>query len=101
MLVDRDGRRVPPPGPRGLHAKLRQRRVLLAAGLAAIEFLAWRSGTPTSWRSCCSALLAVPPTLHRRQLPQGAARGRLDRGVRAGLLALVVVAIAVTSSSCS
>jgi hypothetical protein len=40
VVVDRDGKRVPPPEPRGLHAKLRQRRVLLAAGLAAIEFLA-------------------------------------------------------------
>ena len=40
VVVDRDGKRVPPPGPRGFHAKLRQRRVLLAASLAAVEFLA-------------------------------------------------------------
>ena len=40
VVIDRDGRRVPPSAPRGFHAKLRQRRVMLAVGLAVVEFLA-------------------------------------------------------------
>jgi hypothetical protein len=98
VVVDRDGRRVPPPGPRGLHAKLRQRRVMLAAVLAAIEFLGVAWWGASVFTLVLFGLLAVAAYLFAgRQLPQGALReGAWIVAFAQGLLALIVVAIPVT-----
>jgi hypothetical protein len=98
VVVDRDGRRVPPPGPTGLHAKLRERRVLFAGGLAALEFLAvawWGADTITL---VLFGLLAVAAYYFAgRQLKPGLLReGAWIIAFAQGLLALVVVAIPVT-----
>jgi len=98
VVVDRDGRRVPPPGPRGLHAKLRQRRVLLAAVLAAIEFLGIAFWHADLLALVLFALLAVAAYWFvGRQLPPGAIReAAWIVAFAQGLLALVAVAIPVT-----
>ena len=98
VVVDRDGRRVPPPGPRGLHAKLRQRRVVLAGVLAAIEFLGVAWWGASVFTLVLFGLLAVAAYLFAgRQLPQGALReGAWIVAFAQGLLALIVVAIPVT-----
>ena len=98
VVVDRDGRRVPPPGPRGLHAKLRQRRVLLAGALAAIEFLGVAFWHADLLALVLFALLAVTAYWFvGRQLPQGSIReGAWIVAFAQGLLALVAVAIPVT-----
>jgi hypothetical protein len=98
VVVDRDGRRVPPPGPRGLHGKLRRRRVLLAAGLAAIEFLGVAFWHADLLALVLFALLAVAAYWFAgRQLPQGSIReGAWIVAFAQGLLALVAVAIPVT-----
>ena len=71
VVVDRDGKRLPPPGPRGLHARLRQRRVVLAAGLAAIEFLAVAFWHADLFALVLFALLAVTAYWFAgRQLPR-------------------------------
>jgi hypothetical protein len=98
VVVDRDGRRVPPPGPKGLHAKLRERRVLFAGGLAALEFLAvawWGADTITL---VLFGLLAVAVYYFAgRRLKPGLLReGAWIVAFAQGLLALVVVAIPVT-----
>ena len=98
VVVDRDGQRVPPPGPRGLHAKLRQRRVLLAGILAAIEFLGVAFWHADLLALVLFALLAVSAYWFvGRQLPQGSLReGAWIVAFAQGLLALVAVAIPVT-----
>ena len=98
VVVDRDGRRVPPPGPRGLHAKLRLRRVLLAGILAAIEFLGVAFWLADLLALVLFALLAVTAYWFvGRQLPQGSLReGAWIVAFAQGLLALVAVAIPVT-----
>ena len=98
VVVDRDGRRVPPAGPRGLHGQLRQRRVMLAAGLAALEVLAVLNWGASTFTLVLFALLAVAAYYFvGRQLPQGAIReGAWIVAFAQGLLALVVVAIPVT-----
>jgi hypothetical protein len=98
VVVDRDGRRVPPPGPRGLHGLLRQRRVMLAAGLAAIEFLGVAFWHADLLALVLFALLAVAAYWFAgRQLPQGSIReGAWIVAFAQGLLALVAVAIPVT-----
>ena len=98
VVVDRDGRREPPPGPRGLHAKLRQRRVLLAGILAAIEFLGVAFWHADLLALVLFALLAVTAYWFvGRQLPQGSLReGAWIVAFAQGLLALVAVAIPVT-----
>jgi hypothetical protein len=98
VVVDRDGNRVPPPGPRGFHAKLRQRRVLLAASLAAIEFLAVAFWGADLLALVLFALLAVTAYWFMgRKLPPGPVReGAWIVAFAQGLLALVAVAIPVT-----
>jgi hypothetical protein len=98
VVVDRDGRRVPPPGPRGFHAKLRQRRVLLAGVLAAIEFLAVAWWGASLFTLVLFGLLAVAVYIFAaRQLPQGPIReAAWIVAFAQGLLALVAVAIPVT-----
>ena len=98
VVVDRDGQRVPPPGPHGLHAKLRQRRVLLAGILAAIEFLGVAFWGADLLALVLFALLAVTAYWFvGRQLPQGSLReGAWIVAFAQGLLALVAVAIPVT-----
>ena len=98
VVVDREGRRVPPAGPRGFHGKLRQRRVMLAAGLAALEVLAVLTWGASTFALVLFALLAVATYYFvGRQLPQGAIReGAWIVAFAQGLLALVVVAIPVT-----
>ena len=98
VVVDREGRRVPPAGPRGFHGLLRQRRVLLAAGLAALEILAVLTWGASTFTLVLFALLAVAAYFFvGRQLPQGAIReGAWIVAFAQGLLALVVVAIPVT-----
>jgi hypothetical protein len=98
VVVDRDGRRVPPPGPRGFHAKLRQRRVMLAGVLALIEFLGVAWWGADVFTLVLFGLLAVAAYLFAgRQLPQGALReGAWIVAFAQGLLALIVVAIPVT-----
>jgi hypothetical protein len=98
VVVDREGRRVPPPGPRGLHAKLRQRRVILAAGLAALEFLGVAVWHADLLALVLFALLAVAAYWFAgRQLPQGTIReAAWIVAFAQGLLALVAVAIPVT-----
>jgi hypothetical protein len=98
VVVDRDGRRVPPPGPRGFHAKLRQRRVMLAAGLAAIEFLGVAVWHADLLALVLFALLAVAAYWFAgRKLPPGSIReGAWIVAFAQGLLALVAVAIPVT-----
>ena len=59
VVVDREGRRVPPAAPRGFHGKLRQRRVMLAAGLAALEILAVLTWGASTFTLVLFALLAV------------------------------------------
>lgn len=98
VVVDREGRRVPPDRPRGLHAKLRQRRVLLAGVLAAIEFLGvalWRADLLAL---VLFALLAVAAYWFAgRRLPPGSIReAAWIVAFAQGLLALVAVAIPVT-----
>ena len=98
VVVDREGRRVPPPGPRGFHAQLRQRRVMLAGALATIEFLAVAWWHASAWTLVLFALLAVATYFFAgRQLPPGAVReGAWIVAFAQGLLALIVVAIPVT-----
>ncbi len=98
VVVDRDGRRVPPAGPRGLHGALRQRRVMLAAGLAGLEILAVLTWGASTFTLVLFALLAVAAYYFvGRQLPRGALReGAWIVAFAQGLLALVVVAIPVT-----
>ena len=98
VVVDRDGQRVPPPGPRGFHAKLRQRRVLLAASLAAVEFLAVAFWGADLLVLVLFALLAVTAYWFMgRKLPPGPVReGAWIVAFAQGLLALVAVAIPVT-----
>jgi hypothetical protein len=98
VVVDRDGRRVPPPAPRGIHAALRQRRVLLAGGLAAVEFLAVAWWGADVFTLVLFGLLAVAAYIFAgRRLPRGALReGAWIVAFAQGLLALVVVAIPVT-----
>jgi hypothetical protein len=98
VVVDRDGRRVPSPGPRGFHAKLRQRRVMLAGGLAAIEFLAVAWWGASLFTLVLFGLLAVAAYVFAgRQLPPGPLReGAWIVAFAQGLLALVAVAIPVT-----
>ena len=98
VVVDRDGRRVPPPAPRGFHGALRQRRVLLAGGLAAVEFLAVAWWGADAITLVLFGLLAVAVYFFAgRQLPRGALReGAWIVAFAQGLLALVVVAIPVT-----
>jgi hypothetical protein len=98
VVIDREGRRVPQAGPRGLHGLLRQRRVLLAAGLAALEILAVLTWGASTFTLVLFALLAVAAYFFvGRQLPQGAIReGAWIVAFAQGLLALVVVAIPVT-----
>ena len=89
---------MPPPGPRGLHAKLRQRRVLLAGVLAAIEFLGVAFWHADLLALVLFALLAVAAYWFAgRQLPPGSIReGAWIVAFAQGLLALVAVAIPVT-----
>lgn len=98
MVVDREGRRVPPQRPRGFHGVLRQRRVMLAAGLAALEILAVLAWGASTFTLVLFALLAVAAYYFAgRQLPQGAIReAAWIVAFAQGLLALVVVAIPVT-----
>jgi hypothetical protein len=98
VVVDRDGNRVPPPAPRGLHAKLRQRRVLLAASLAAVEFLAVAFWGADLLALVLFALLAVTAYWFMgRKLPPGPVReGAWIVAFAQGLLALIAVAIPVT-----
>ena len=98
VVVDRDGRRVPPPGPRGLHGKLRQRRVMLAACLAAVEFLAVAWWGVSAFTLVLFGLLAVAAYMFAgRQLPQGTLReGAWIVAFAQGLLAIIAVAIPVT-----
>ena len=75
VVVDRDGRRVPPPGPRGFHGALRQRRVLLAGGLALIEFLGVAIWGASVFVLVLFGLLAIAAYFFLgRQLPQGPLR---------------------------
>ena len=89
---------MPPPGPRGFHAKLRQRRVLLAASLAAVEFLAVAFWGADLLVLVLFALLAVAAYWFvGRKLPPGPVReGAWIVAFAQGLLALVAVAIPVT-----
>jgi len=89
---------VPPPAPRGFHGVLRQRRVLLAAGLALIEFLGVAIWGASVFVLVLFGLLAVAAYFFLgRQLPQGPLReGAWIVAFAQGLLALVVVAIPVT-----
>ena len=98
VVVDRDGQRVPPPGPRGFHAKLRQRRVMIAAGLATIEFLAVAFWRADAFTLVLFGILAIAAYIFAgRKLPQGPVReGAWIVAFAQGLLALVVVAIPVT-----
>jgi hypothetical protein len=98
VVVDRDGERVPPPAPRGLYARLRRRRVMLAAGLAAIEFVAVAFWHADLFALVLFALLAVAAYWFAgRQLPPGPLReGAWIVAFAQGLLALVAVAIPVT-----
>jgi hypothetical protein len=98
VVVDREGRRVPPPGPGGFHGKLRQRRVMLAGGLAVLEFLAVAYWGASVFALVLFGLLAVAAYMFLgRQLPQGALReGAWIVAFAQGLLALIVVAIPVT-----
>jgi hypothetical protein len=98
VVVDRDGGRVPPPSPRGLHARLRQRRVLLAAGLAAIEFLAVAVWGADLFVLVLFALLAVTAYWFAgRRLPPGPLREAIwILAFAQGLLALAAVLIPVT-----
>ena len=98
VVVDRDGKRVPPPAPRGLHARLRQRRVMLAAGLAVIEFVAVAFWHADLFALVLFALLAVAAYWFAgRKLPPGPLReGAWIVAFAQGLLALVAVAIPVT-----
>ncbi len=98
VVVDREGRRVPPPGPRGFHARLRQRRVMIAAALAAIEFLAVVWWDASAFTLVLFALLAIAVYIFAgRQLPQGPVReAAWIVAFAQGLLALVFVAIPIT-----
>jgi hypothetical protein len=98
VVVDRDGRRVPPPPPRGLHARLRQRRVLLAAGLAAVEFLAVAVWGASLFVLVLFALLAVTAYWFAgRRLPPGPVReAAWILAFAQGLLALAAILIPVT-----
>ncbi len=98
VVVDRDGRRMPPPGPGGLHGRIRSRRVMAAAVLALLEFLAvayWEVGAFTL---VLFGLLAVAVyMIAGRQLPQGALRETAwIIAFAQGLLALAAIAIPVT-----
>ena len=97
VVVDRDGRRIPPVR-RGIHARLRQRRVMLAAGLAAIEFLAVAVWGADVFTIVLFGLLAVAAYWFAgRQLPQGPIReGGWIVAFAQGLLALAAVLIPVT-----
>jgi hypothetical protein len=98
VVVDRDGKRVPPQPRRGLHARLRQRRVLLSVSLAAVEFLAVAFWGADLLALVLFALLAVAAYWFAgRQLPPGPVReGAWIVAFAQGLLALVAVAIPVT-----
>ncbi len=98
VVVDREGRRVPPAGPRGFHAKLRQRRVLLAGGLALLEFLAVAYWHASVFTLVLFGLLAIAAYWYAgRKLPQGPVReGAWIVAFAQGLLALIVIAIPVT-----
>jgi hypothetical protein len=98
VVVDREGRRVPPPGPRGFHARLRQRRVMLAAGLALLEFLAVVAWGASAWTLVLFGLLAIAVYFFAgRQLPHGPIReGAWIIAFAQGLLGLIVVLIPVT-----
>ena len=99
VVVDRDGRRMPPPtGPGGLHGRIRSRRVLAAAVLALLEFLAvayWEVGAFTL---VLFGLLAVAAyMIAGRQLPQGVLRETAwILAFAQGLLALAAIAIPIT-----
>lgn len=97
VVVDRDGRRIPPVR-RGIHARLRQRRVMLAAGLAAVEFLAVAVWGADVFTIVLFGLLAVAAYWFAgRQLPQGPIReGAWIVAFAQGLLALAAVLIPVT-----
>jgi len=98
VVVDRDGRRVPPPAPRGFHAKLRSRRVVIAAVLAALEFLAVARWGASLFVLVLFALLAVTVYVFAgRNLPPGPVReAAWILAFAQGLLALVAVLIPVT-----
>jgi hypothetical protein len=98
VVVDREGRRVPPAAPRGFHARLRQRRVMLAAGLALLEFLAVVAWHASAWTLVLFGLLAITAYFFAgRQLPQGPIReGAWIIAFAQGLLGLIVVLIPVT-----
>ena len=98
VVVDREGRRVPPPAPRGLHGKLRQRRVMLAAGLALLEFLAVVAWHASAWTLVLFGLLAIAAYFFAgRQLPPGPIReAAWIVAFAQGLLGLIVVLIPVT-----
>jgi hypothetical protein len=101
VVVDRDGRQVPPRGPRGprgIHARLRQRRVGLAAALAAIEFLAVAVWRADAFALVLFALVVVAAYWFLgRQLPPGPIReGAWIVAFAQGLLAFIVVLIPVT-----
>lgn len=98
VVVDRDGRRVPPPAPRGFHAKLRSRRVLIAGILAALEFLAVAQWGASLFVLVLFALLAVTAYVFAgRNLPPGPVReAAWIVAFAQGLLALVAVLIPVT-----
>jgi hypothetical protein len=98
VVVDRDGRRVPPPAPRGFHARLRSRRVLLAGILAALEFLAVANWGASLFVLVLFALLAVAAYVFAgRNLPPGPVReAAWIVAFAQGLLALVAVLIPVT-----
>jgi hypothetical protein len=98
VVIDRDGRRVPPSAPRGFHAKLRQRRVMLAIGLAVVEFLAVAFWKADAFTLVLFGILAIAAYIFAaRKLPQGPVReGAWIVAFAQGLLALIVVAIPVT-----
>jgi hypothetical protein len=98
VVVARDGKRVPPPGPRGFHAKLRSRRVMIAGILAALEFIAVAQWHRNIFVLVLFALLAVAAYVFAgRNLPPGPVRETAwIIAFAQGLLALVAVLIPVT-----
>jgi hypothetical protein len=98
VVVDRDGRRVPPAGPGGLHGRLRQRRVMIAAGLALLEFLAVAWKHVGAVELVLFGLLVVAVYFFAgRQLPAGPLReAAWIVAFAQGLLALAAIAIPVT-----
>jgi hypothetical protein len=98
VVVDRDGKRVPPQAPRGFYAKLRSRRVLIAGILAALEFLAVTQWHRNLFVLVLFALLAVAAYVFAgRNLPPGPVREiAWIIAFAQGLLALAAVLIPVT-----